>query len=198
MKKSKIKLIIGLGNPGSQYAETRHNAGFWFIEKIISQYNIPTKLDKKYSSITGKTKININNEPEEIHILMPQNYMNCSGQAVQAYMQFYKIQPNEILVAHDELDHPPGVVKIKQSGGAGGHNGIKDIINKLGTQNFHRLRIGIGHPRNNNNKQEVHNYVLTKPKPAEHNQILDAIDLAYCQLDNILSGDMQTAMQNLH
>lgn len=191
-----IKLIVGLGNPGPQYEETRHNVGFWFIDKLISQNNITTKLDKKFASITGKFTNNITNQ--EVHILMPQEYMNLSGKAVQVFSNYYKIKPDEILVAHDDLDHPAGIVRIKQNGGSAGHNGLRDIINKLGTQNFNRLRIGIGHPRDTNNKQEVHNYVLNKPNNAEKNQILDSIDLAYTQIDNIIAGKMQDAMLNLH
>lgn len=193
--KPSIKLIVGLGNPGTEYTETRHNAGFWFIEKIDQHYNLHLKLDKKFNSITGKFTTKDN---QEVFVLMPQSYMNLSGSCVQAFCKFYKIFPDQILVAHDELDFPPGVVKIKQSGGAGGHNGLKDIINKLSTKDFYRLRIGIGHPRNTNSQQEVHNYVLAKPNNSDKNQILDAIDQAYCELDQILSGDLQRAINNLH
>lgn len=194
--KTPIKLIVGLGNPGTEYEQTRHNAGFWFIEKLNSQYNCNLKFDKKFKSIIGRFTTNKN---QEAYVLMPQSYMNLSGQAVQEFCKFYKIKPEEILVAHDELDHPAGVVKIKQSGGAGGHNGLKDIINKFGGNgNFNRLRIGIGHPRHSNNKQEVHNYVLAQPNTSDKQAITDAIQESICQLDNILDGDLQSVMKILH
>ncbi len=194
--KTPIKLIVGLGNPGKEYEQTRHNAGFWFIEAINSQYNCNLKFDKKFNSIIGRFTTNNN---QEAYVLMPQSYMNLSGAAVQAFCQFYKINPEEILVAHDELDYPAGVIKIKQSGGAGGHNGIKDIISKFGGNgNFNRLRIGIGHPRHSNNKQEVHNYVLAGPNISDKNAIDKAIEATLCQLRLILDGDIQSVMQVLH
>lgn len=193
--KKNIKLLVGLGNPGPEYADTRHNAGFWFIEEIANHYNLSLKLDKKFKSLTAK----FTTDNHEVHLLMPQTYMNLSGSAVQSFCQFYKITPAEILVAHDELDFPAGVVKIKQSGGAGGHNGLKDIINKLGTPAFNRLRIGIGHPRNINAAFDaVHSYVLSKPNLSEKQNILQALNLAYCELDHLLKGDLQKAIQNLH
>lgn len=193
--KTPIKLIVGLGNPGSEYEQTRHNAGFWFIEDLANKYKANLKLDKKFNSIVGR----ITSDGLDAYLLMPLTYMNLSGQAVQAFCKFYKITPSEILIAHDELDHPPGTVKIKQSGGSGGHNGLKDIIQKFGgNSNFNRLRIGIGHPRNSNNKQEVHNYVLAKPSVSDKNLIMTAIYNSYTQIDNLLIGDIQKAMQNLH
>lgn len=193
--KHPIKLIVGLGNPGSEYEQTRHNAGFWFIEELDTKYNLNLKYDKKFKSIIGRFKTS---DGHEAYTLMPQSFMNCSGQAVQAFCQFYKITPSEILIAHDELDFPPGCIKLKLSGGHGGHNGLRDIINKLGNANFSRLRIGIGHPRNTNNKQEVHNYVLAKPNISDHQEIISAINNAQIELDHILSGDLQKAMKNLH
>jgi PTH1 family peptidyl-tRNA hydrolase len=190
-----IKLIVGLGNPGSEYEQTRHNAGFWFINQINDLYTINLKFDKKFKSLVGKLTIKNN---QEIFVLLPQSYMNLSGSCVQAFCQFHKITPAEILVAHDELDFPPGDIRLKQSGGAGGHNGIKDIINKLGTPNFNRLRIGIGHPRHTNSKQEVHTYVLAKPNVAEMHKIQDAIGIAIKELDTILTGAIQAATKNLH
>lgn len=190
-----IRLIAGLGNPGSQYDKTRHNAGFWFVNKINDNHPLNLKFDKKFKSLVGKFKNKNNND---IFVLLPQSYMNLSGSCVQAFCQFHKITPAEILVAHDELDFLPGEIKVKLSGGAGGHNGIKDIINKLGTPHFNRLRIGIGHPRHTNSKQEVHTYVLAKPTNHEKQLILDAINTAYCELETLLSGDIQTAMKKLH
>ncbi len=194
MPQTAIKLIVGLGNPGSEYEQTRHNAGFWFIDKIISLKNLSLKPEKKFSALVGSYSEN----NQIVYILMPQKYMNLSGQSVQSFCQFYKINPNEILVAHDELDLPVGCVRLKDAGGSGGHNGLKDIINKLGTQSFYRLRIGIGHPRDVNNQQQVHDYVLNRPNVSDKAKILDAIDDAYAHLSTILSGDLQKAMKNLH
>lgn len=190
-----IKLIVGLGNPGAEYEETRHNAGFWFIEKLSDLYSFALKTDKKSKSIIGKFTSRTN---QEVHVLMPQNYMNNSGASVQVFCQFFKIKPQEILVAHDELDHPAGIVRLKQAGGTGGHNGLRDIQNKLGTNSFNRLRIGIGHPRNTNSPQAVHNYVLAKPNLDDKNKIMESIELANAHLDIILDGNFQTAMKNLH
>ncbi|MBP9722555.1 MAG: aminoacyl-tRNA hydrolase [Gammaproteobacteria bacterium] len=195
-KKTAIKLIVGLGNPGHEYEQTRHNAGFWFTEKLIDAYKISPNFDKKFSAIISQFR-NLDNQ-ETVYVLMPQKFMNLSGQSVQAFCQFYKIQPEEILIAHDELDLPLGDIRLKLGGGAGGHNGIKDIITKLGTPNFYRLRIGIDHPRALNSQQEVHNYVLGKPNSSEKNKILDALEKAYTELPTILAGDYQKAMKNLH
>lgn len=197
-----IKLIVGLGNPGTEYEQTRHNAGFWFIDKLVSEHNIIIKADKKFFGFTGKFKA-LNNQ--EVHVLMPQKFMNLSGQSVQAFCQFYKLTPEEILVAHDELDLPVGAIRLKQNGGAGGHNGLKDIVDKLSSPNFNRLRIGIGHPKqhkhpssNTNIHHEVHDYVLNKPNTSDKTKILEAVDLAFAQLDLIIAGQIQQAMKNLH
>lgn len=192
--KTTIKLIVGLGNPGPQYDQTRHNAGFWFVDRLIASNKIDLKFEKKFFGLAGRFKIGSSPE-QEIHVLLPQNFMNLSGQAVLAYCVFYKILPDQILVAHDELDHPTGIVRLKHGGGHGGHNGLRDIISKLGSPNFNRLRIGIGRPET---LQEVHNYVLAKPNNSDKQKILDAIDMAHCQLPLILAGDLQKAMNNLH
>lgn len=193
--KTTIKLIVGLGNPGPQYDQTRHNAGFWFVDKLIASNKIDLKFEKKFFGLAGRFKIVSSTPEQEIHVLLPQNFMNLSGQAVLAYCVFYKILPDQILVAHDELDHPAGIVRLKHGGGHGGHNGLRDIISKLGSPNFNRLRIGIGRPETT---QEVHNYVLAKPSNSDKQKILDAIDMAYCQLPLIVAGDLQKAMNNLH
>ncbi len=190
MAKLAIKLIVGLGNPGHEYEQTRHNAGFWFIEKLISAYNIPVNFDKKFAAICGQSN--------GFHILMPQKFMNLSGQSVQPYCQFYKITPEEILVVHDELDLPTGVVRLKKAGGPGGHNGLKDIINKLSSPNFYRLRIGIGHPREVHSQHPVHDYVLSKPNNSDKSKIMDSIDAAFLEIPNILTGDIQNVMKKLH
>lgn len=191
---SNIKLIVGLGNPGAEYTDTRHNVGVWFVEQIAERHNLSFKLDKKFKSLTAK----FSHGQHDVHLLIPQTYMNLSGLAIQAICQFYKIKPEEILVAHDELDFPAGTIKIKQSGGAGGHNGVKDTINKLGSNNFNRLRIGIGHPRNHNSPEAVHSYVLARPNTNERQKILESIESAFCELDNLLNGNIQKATQNLH
>ena len=149
-----IKLIVGLGNPGPQYSQTRHNAGAWFVGALSRDYNIPLNLETKFFGHSGRGLI----DGKDCRLLIPNTFMNLSGKAVGALATFYKILPDEILVAHDELDIDPGLVKLKKSGGHGGHNGLRDIISALGNnKNFYRLRIGIGHP---GNAKLVSNYVL--------------------------------------
>lgn len=169
---SQIKLIVGLANVGAKYEGTRHNAGEWLINEIARQYNATLKDDAKYFGKVAK----INTPQGEVRLLVPTTFMNLSGKAVGALANFYRIQPEEILVAHDELDLSPGVVKIKQGGGHGGHNGLKDIISALGNnKNFYRVRIGIGHP---GHKDLVAGYVLGKPSPADQSLIDSAVDEA--------------------
>jgi PTH1 family peptidyl-tRNA hydrolase len=157
---SKIKLIVGLGNPGTQYESTRHNAGFWWIDQICAQTASKLNVEAKFWGITGR----LNSSTEEAWLLKPSTFMNASGRAVSALANFYKITPDSILVVHDELDLPPGTVKLKMGGGHGGHNGLKDIVKQLGTQDFWRLRLGIGHP---GDKNAVVNYVLRDPNRDE-------------------------------
>ncbi len=141
--KDGIDLIVGLGNPGRQYEDTRHNAGAWFVERLARQHHANLSNDAKYKALTGRATIN----GHDVRLLIPTTFMNVSGQAVAPFANFFKIPAERILVAHDELDLPPGVAKLKQGGGHGGHNGLRDIISKLGNnKNFARLRIGIGHP----------------------------------------------------
>lgn len=186
-----IRLIVGLGNPGSEYELTRHNVGAWFVEKLAQTNEAQLNFNKKFHGATGKTKIN----DHECHLLIPTTYMNLSGQSVLAVAHFYKILPSEILVVHDDLDLPIGTIKLKQGGGHGGHNGLRDIIIRLSTQDFVRLRIGIGHP---GNKEQVTNYVLTKTKKSEKKQIDLAIDDALQVLPTIIAGNLDAAMQELH
>lgn len=169
---SQIKLIVGLANPGAKYEGTRHNAGEWLINEIARQYNATLKDEAKYFGKVAK----INTPQGEVRLLVPTTFMNLSGKAVGALANFYRIKPEEILVAHDELDLPPGVAKIKQGGGHGGHNGLKDIIAALGnSNNFYRVRIGIGHP---GHKELVAGYVLGKPSPTDQPLIDSAVDEA--------------------
>jgi len=186
-----IKLIVGLGNPGPEYEKTRHNAGVWFIDAIVSQYPATLKNEKKFHGHSGKTQI----AGQEVHLLVPNTFMNRSGLSVGALCNFYKIKAEEILVAHDELDLEPGSVRLKCGGGHGGHNGLRDIIAQLGSKEFHRLRLGIGHP---GNKNQVTSYVLGKPAKSEATAIEQSITDCLTQLDKIISGDHQAAMNLLH
>lgn len=169
---SEIKLIVGLGNPGDKYEDTRHNAGEWLIARLARRFNITLNAENKFSGYVGKTLIN----SKEIRFLVPMTFMNLSGKAVGALANFYRIKPEEILVLHDELDLPPGSVKLKLGGGHGGHNGLKDIVAALGNNNnFYRLRIGIGHP---GHRDLVAGYVLNKPSPSEREALEKALDEA--------------------
>lgn len=188
---AKIKLIVGLGNPGAEYARTRHNAGFWLVDALAAQAGVALRLEAKFHGLSAKCHLH----GQECYLLQPQTFMNASGRAVQAMMQFYKIQADEILVVHDELDLPCGVAKMKWGGGHGGHNGLRDIAAKLGTGDYWRLRLGIDHP---GHKAEVVNYVL-KPAGRDEQIALDlAIDKVLGVMPAVLSGDMNTAMLKLH
>ena len=169
---SEIKLIVGLGNPGDKYADTRHNAGEWLIARLARRFNVTLNAENKFFGNVGKTLMN----GKEIRFLVPTTFMNLSGKAVGALANFYRIKPEEILVLHDELDLPPGSVKLKLGGGHGGHNGLKDIVAALGNNNnFYRLRIGIGHP---GHRDLVAGYVLNKPSPSEREALEKALDEA--------------------
>ena len=187
-----VQLIVGLGNPGPEYDQTRHNAGAFFVERLAEKYGVNLSFDKKYSGLTGK----FNHQGRDIRLLIPTTYMNRSGQAVAALANFFRIQPEEILVAHDELDMPPGVCKLKLGGGHGGHNGLRDIIASLANQkNFHRLRIGIGHP---GHSSQVSNYVLSRAPRSEQELTNTSIEFALGVLPDLLDGNFSRAMQQLH
>ena len=185
-----IRLIVGLGNPGRDYARTRHNAGFWWVIQCAEQMRIVLKPESRFFGVAGRDM-----SGTEINLLMPQTFMNLSGKAVAALTRFYKIAPEEILVVHDELDLSPGVARLKQGGGHGGHNGLKDIVAQLGSPQFWRLRIGIGHP---GHKNEVANYVLNPPRADEADLIESAIIQSLVVLPEILRGDFAAAMLKLH
>lgn len=188
---SDIRLIVGLGNPGPEYQNTRHNAGTWFVEQIARQNNIPLKLDNKYFGFVGRGTI----AGQDIRLLFPTTYMNKSGQAVGALTNFFKIEASQILVAYDELDLPPGVAKFK-IGGSASQNGIRDIVKSLGNnKEFLRLRIGIGHP---GDKSRVTGHVLGKAPSAEQEKMDAAIDEASRCLDILLKQDIKAAMNRLH
>lgn len=191
MSDKTIQIIAGLGNPGNDYEKTRHNAGFWFIEHLVSQYNLTLKNDAKFLGEVAK----LNSPFGNIWIVKPGTFMNRSGQSIARLAQFYKITPEQILIVHDELDLSPGIVKLKQGGGHGGHNGLRDSISQLGSKNFYRLRLGIGHP---GNKEQVVNFVLGKTPKAEQALIESAIDKSFASIDLILQGNMQKAMNQLH
>ncbi len=187
-----IQLIVGLGNPGAEYENTRHNAGAWLVERLARSEGIRLNPDKKFHGYAGKGRIHGN----ECWLLIPTTFMNLSGQAVQALANFYKLTPEQILVVHDELDLPAGQARFKTGGGHGGQNGLRDIIARLGNnKNFHRLRIGIGHP---GDKSRVTGHVLGKPSQAEQKTMDDAIDEALRVLPDAISGDMARAMNRLH
>lgn len=189
---SAVKLIVGLGNPGPEYANTRHNAGALLVERLAEHMHCPLTLEKKYFGLTGK----FSHQGQDIRLLIPTTFMNRSGQAVSALANFFRIRPEEILVAHDELDIPPGTCKLKQGGGHGGHNGLRDIISSLGNQNsFHRLRIGIGHP---GHSSQVTGYVLGRAPRSEQELIDSTIDFSLGVLPDILEGQFSRAMQQLH
>jgi peptidyl-tRNA hydrolase, PTH1 family len=187
-----IKLIVGLANPGNEYAATRHNAGAWFVEQLAERYNQSLKNEQKFFGYTSR----INISGHDVRLLVPTTFMNLSGKAVQAMATFYQIKPEEILVAHDELDLNPGIAKLKFGGSHGGHNGLKDIASKLGNNlNFYRLRIGIGHP---GDKNKVVGYVLNKPPKPEQELIDKAIDESLRCTDILLSDGIDVAMNKLH
>lgn len=189
---SAVQLIVGLGNPGPEYEQTRHNAGALFIESIAEKYNTPLVLERKYYGLVGR--FNISNQ--DIKLLIPTTYMNRSGQSVAALANFFRIPMHAILVAHDELDLPPGVAKLKQGGGHGGHNGLRDIIAQCSNQNnFYRLRLGIGHP---GDKSLVSNFVLSKAPPKERELLATSIEHSLEVLPDIISGNWDKAMQQLH
>jgi len=186
-----IRLIVGLGNPGSSYAETRHNAGFRFVEQLVARTGAMLKSESKFSGHAAKVTIAGN----DVWLLMPDTFMNNSGESVAAAARFYKVDPEEILVVHDELDLSPGTVRLKVGGGHGGHNGLRDIMPKLGSKEFARLRIGIGHP---GSASQVSSYVLKKAPNAEQELTDEAIARAVGHIEDIVVGDFETVMNDLH
>ena len=185
-----IKLLVGLGNPGPEYQATRHNAGFWLVERYAGNCGARFRNERAFFGLVAKAG--------PAWLLLPQTYMNRSGQSVGALARFYKIATGEILVAHDELDLLPGSVKLKQAGGHAGHNGLKDIAATLGTPDFWRLRIGIGHPRSLNLKHEVVDFVLNPPRRDEAEMIDKAIDRCLAVLPDLFNGNIDKATMQLH
>ena len=189
---SEIKLIVGLGNPGDKYKDTRHNAGEWLVERLAQRFNFSLKEESKFFGKTARAAIN----GQEIRFLVPTTFMNLSGKAVGALATFYRIQPEQILIAHDELDLPPGTVKIKLGGGHGGHNGLRDSIAQLSNnKNFYRLRVGIGHP---GDKNLVSAYVLSKPSPTDLTLIDKALEEATDCVEVLLKDGINKATNRLN
>jgi peptidyl-tRNA hydrolase, PTH1 family len=186
-----IRLIVGLGNPGPEYEQTRHNAGFWLVDNLAGN---ALPREPKYNALAAK----INIAGQQVWLLEPQTYMNRSGQSVGALANFYKIAPDDILVVHDELDIPPGSAKLKKGGSSGGHNGLKDITAALGTQDYWRMRIGIGHPRTLNLAQAVADFVLHRPRKEEQPLINEAIDKCLGVIPLLCEGKFEAAMMQLH
>jgi len=184
-----IRLIVGLGNPGKEYERTRHNAGFWLVERFASATGVTLRKDPKFKALVGR------HDSASAWLLLPQSFMNLSGQPVQMLAGFFKIKPEEILVVHDELDFPPGTARIKQGGGIAGHNGLKDISQRLATHDYWRLRLGVGKPPAG---AEGADYVLQKPSAEERAAIDAAIENSIGVLPQCLSGDLQGAMLKLH
>ncbi len=192
-----IQIIAGLGNPGKEYEKTRHNAGFWLLDALASQCGASWRMDKAYNAEITKVTI----AGQSVWLMKPQTFMNLSGHAVVPFMRFYRLHPESLLVAHDELDVLPGEVRLKQGGGNGGHNGLKDIQAQLGTPNFWRLRLGIGHPRSLHLKQEVVNFVLARAPAAQQTPMDDGQDACLRALPNMISGQkiqFEEAVRTLH
>ena len=186
-----LKVIVGLGNPGPKYTETRHNAGFWFIEEVARKYEAVFRPDKKFHGEVAKISL----EGKDIWLLKPGTFMNRSGRAVQSLLSFYRLTADQLLVAHDEIDLPPGTAKLKTGGGHGGHNGLRDIISQLGVKDFHRLRIGVGHP---GTKDQVVDYVLHNASRDDRILIDRDIDDAVAVMPDLASGAFEQAMHKLH
>jgi PTH1 family peptidyl-tRNA hydrolase len=184
-----IRLVVGLGNPGAEYSETRHNAGFWFCERLARELGTSFNKESRFKGWAANAR------EANLWLLMPATFMNNSGQSVRALAQFYRIEPAQMLVVHDELDLPPGQMRLKFGGGLGGHNGLKDITSHFSTQDYWRLRIGIGHPGDRN---EVVNYVLKPARKEERADIDAALDRALLAWPDIGRGDMEAATRKIN
>lgn len=186
-----LRLIVGLGNPGAEHARTRHNAGFWYLDALARAWDCGLAYDRKLHGEVGKVR----HEGEVVHLFKPGTFMNRSGLAVVSALNYYKIEPAEMLVAHDELDLPPGTARLKFGGGHGGQNGLRDLLEHLGHGDFHRLRIGIGHP---GHKDRVTPWVLGRPGKSDENAMVDAIADALAVTSLAVNGKFNDAMKQLH
>lgn len=191
MPDAAVRVVVGLGNPGPKYERTRHNAGFWFVDALARLHGGSFRSERKFNGQLARAPI----AGEEVILFKPDTFMNRSGEAIGPLLRFYKIEPAEMLVAHDEIDLPPGGLKLKQDGGHGGHNGLRDTIRVLGTRAFGRLRIGVGHP---GHKDDVVPYVLTVAPAGEQAEIDRAIQRAAETLPLLVAGDWSRAYQRLH
>ena len=193
-----IRLVVGLGNPGKEYERTRHNAGFWLVERFAAASGVALRKDPKYQALVGRMEgasVAGNAAGSQTWLLLPQSFMNSSGRAVQMLAGFFKIKPEEILVVHDEIDFPPGTARIKQGGGIAGHNGLKDISQRIGSHDYWRLRLGVGRPAAG---ADVADYVLHKPSVEEKEAIDASVENALAVLPQCIAGDLQGGMQKLH
>ncbi len=190
MSAASIQLIVGLANPGKEYADTRHNAGAWFVEELVDAAH-PLRFDAKFHGMHALIQMH----KQACHLLIPSTFINLSGQAVHACMNYHKIPPEAVLIAHDDIDLPVGVIKLKFDGGDGGHNGLKDIFRHLHTRQFYRLRVGVGRPSHRYNAVD---YVLNAPSKADRQKIDESLQHAHTVLPLILGGEMQKAMHKLH
>ena len=186
-----IQLIVGLGNPGSEYEPTRHNAGFWFVDELVQRCRQSFRLEQRFHSEVARCLLDGN----ECRLQKPMTFMNRSGQAVGSLARFFKIPLQQILIVHDELDLPPGTIRLKKGGGHGGHNGLRDLINHLGSRDFYRLRVGIGHP---GHRDQVVDYVLRKPSKEDRRQIDQAVYDALDVMPDVVEGKFELAMNSLH
>jgi PTH1 family peptidyl-tRNA hydrolase len=187
-----IRMLVGLGNPGPEYAATRHNAGFWWLDAVAAKLGARLAHDRNYDGLVARVS---RPGTDPLWLVEPQTYMNLSGKSVSALARFFKIAPEKILVAHDELDLLPGQMKLKQGGSHAGHNGLKDIVAQLGSADFWRLRLGIGHP---GVRAEVVDYVLRKPSQEHREAIEQSVALSLQSLDLLLAGEMERAMMKVH
>lgn len=191
MSKTPISCVVGLGNPGPKYQDNRHNVGFWLVDALARQYSASWRSENKFGGDVAR----ISTPAGDCWLLKPMTYMNHSGRSVGALARFYRLAPEQILVVHDELDMQPGVLRLKSGGGHGGHNGLRDIVNVLGSRDFLRARVGIGHP---GDKHGVSNYVLSRPAQDEQIEIERALDRMLDHWLPLQGGDLQGAMQALH
>ena len=186
-----IRLIAGLGNPGSRYATTRHNAGFWFVDRVAHEHNVTWKSESRFFGEMAQLRI----DGEVIRLLKPTTFMNESGRSVGALCRYFSLQAAQVLIAHDEIDLAPGVVRLKRGGGHGGHNGLRDIIPQLGGPEFARLRIGVGHP---GGKDQVIGYVLARAGAEQQRLIDDSIERAADRVDDMVGQGLERVMNDLH
>jgi PTH1 family peptidyl-tRNA hydrolase len=191
---SAISLIVGLGNPGPEHEQDRHNAGFWFVDEVAREHGGTWRREARFHGEAARVRIG----DAEVWLLKPLTYMNRSGQSVSALARFYRIAASDMLVAHDELDLSPGTVRLKRGGGSGGHNGLKDITAAMGGPDYGRLRIGIGHPRDLYPGREVVDFVLQRPSRGEQNALDDAIRDALAVVPTLAAGHWERAGQKLH